>query len=703
MKLFFCSCVVIIIFGCAHRTGNNLDSNLTFAPPTMAELSSAAKDADRIRWYTKFTTAQAEQGLNNLNLACALYTELSQERHFPLKDLALIKSFIPCKQNVQLALEKINSLSFESQSIYEPEILLFKESKLAELPPALKVQTLWQIAHKNKKAKNRENFFLQALEIAKTIPGNPKLIFETKEKLYKNSPRLNPTPSQADQAAISADYRLHLEYNKSLKIDKQRLKNASSPSQKYLILKGLRSTSKTAQNKNLNLKFTTELHQLSRREFKTKRLPVNFFVEASVLAARTFWTEGQKDLARKILLEVTSLIQQQSSLDEIYFILGKISEESGDFSEALRFFTLSANQPQTTPLVKDRRLWSQGWVLYKQKNYEAAKKEFAKLSLEALEPGDRNRGLYWLARSTTSTAEKQKILSELQQGDPIGFYGAMAMRELKQEFLPLSLTDELEKISLIKESSVDVNLALKIEWLIKLRFDHLSVPLLDRLQKQFQKNNPHPSLWITLSSAYARAGHYLPLFALFTSLDSTTKNQLFNEHPTLLFPTPWLSEAQKAADSAGVPPELLLAITRQESAFNPHARSPADALGLMQLLPQVAKKIAQQHNISLLQNEDLFEPEKSYQLGALELKSLFDRWKKKWIPAVSSYNASEQSVKNWVQTRARPDVTEFIEEIPFEETRTYVRLVMRNQIFYKRLLTKKPFYFPEEYLTAYGN
>jgi soluble lytic murein transglycosylase len=156
----------------------------------------------------------------------------------------------------------------------------------------------------------------------------------------------------------------------------------------------------------------------------------------------------------------------------------------------------------------------------------------------------------------------------------------------------------------------------------------------------------------------------------------------------LLFPQPWSDEVRTASLQSGVQEELIYAIIRQESAFDPRARSGADAFGLMQLLPEVAENLSKGAQVPYSQMDDLYEPRTNINLGAAHLKELLARNKGQFILAVASYNANENAIRNWMKTRYRGDALEFIEEIPYEETRTYVRLVMRNLIFYSLLRSK---------------
>jgi soluble lytic murein transglycosylase len=184
---------------------------------------------------------------------------------------------------------------------------------------------------------------------------------------------------------------------------------------------------------------------------------------------------------------------------------------------------------------------------------------------------------------------------------------------------------------------------------------------------------------------------------------------MVSKHPELLFPRNYRELIVKSAEQEGILPEFPFSIIRQESAFNPRARSPVDAFGLMQLLPSLAKNLSKGTTIPYHEAEDLYDPEINVPLGTKELRNLLKKYDNQYILAVSAYNASDGAIRGWLKTRYRPDAVEFIEEVPYDETRTYIKLVLRNFVFYKRLSqpqitnavtspTEGQVRFPEEWL-----
>ena len=105
----------------------------------------------------------------------------------------------------------------------------------------------------------------------------------------------------------------------------------------------------------------------------------------------------------------------------------------------------------------------------------------------------------------------------------------------------------------------------------------------------------------------------------------------------------------------------------------------------MQLIPPTAARIAKQLGLPAPTQEALFEPETNLTLGTQYLKDLLQRYSNNWHKALAAYNAGEAAVDRWEKEIVTDDIEEFVERIPYVETRGYVKLVLRNQQIYKRL------------------
>ncbi|MFW5887738.1 MAG: lytic transglycosylase domain-containing protein, partial [Bacteriovoracia bacterium] len=150
-----------------------------------------------------------------------------------------------------------------------------------------------------------------------------------------------------------------------------------------------------------------------------------------------------------------------------------------------------------------------------------------------------------------------------------------------------------------------------------------------------------------------------------------------------LFPKPFISRIEKLDNS--IDPLVVLSLIRQESAFNPKARSHVGATGLMQLMPATARSISRRVSVQQLTN-----PSTNLKIGIKYFKYLYEKYNKNLIYTLAAYNAGEHRVKHWKKiVFTNPSLLHTIESIPFDETRRYVQLIFRNIYFYKMLSNRK--------------
>jgi soluble lytic murein transglycosylase len=137
-------------------------------------------------------------------------------------------------------------------------------------------------------------------------------------------------------------------------------------------------------------------------------------------------------------------------------------------------------------------------------------------------------------------------------------------------------------------------------------------------------------------------------------------------------------------------PYLVASLIRQESEFNPGAVSSANAYGLMQLLPRVGKGEAKAAHMRRFSVASLLEPDVNIQLGTHYFKEMVAQYNGQVEYALAAYNAGSNRVDEWLQSGHYRDVAEFVESIPFTETREYVQAIMRNAKVYQRLYPQEP-------------
>jgi soluble lytic murein transglycosylase len=152
-----------------------------------------------------------------------------------------------------------------------------------------------------------------------------------------------------------------------------------------------------------------------------------------------------------------------------------------------------------------------------------------------------------------------------------------------------------------------------------------------------------------------------------------------------LFPKPYWTDLCKYSVLNGLDPYLVASLIRQESEFNALALSHANAVGLMQLLPKTGKSVAKQVKLKGYSAPQLFSPAINLELGTRYFKDMVDKYNGQFEYALAAYNAGTDRVGDWLGQGHYRDPQEFVESIPFTETREYVQAILRNASVYRQL------------------
>jgi soluble lytic murein transglycosylase len=167
---------------------------------------------------------------------------------------------------------------------------------------------------------------------------------------------------------------------------------------------------------------------------------------------------------------------------------------------------------------------------------------------------------------------------------------------------------------------------------------------------------------------------------LFLPLDSAP-----HQFWTLAFPMPYRADLERFSKQNGLDPFVVAALIRQESEFDPKAVSPANARGLTQIMPATGRELSRRLKVKSFTTAALFQPTINLELGTFYLKSLTAQTGGRMEAALASYDAGLTRARAWLTWGDFREPAEFIETIPFSETRNYVQTVLRNADVYRRL------------------
>ena len=151
------------------------------------------------------------------------------------------------------------------------------------------------------------------------------------------------------------------------------------------------------------------------------------------------------------------------------------------------------------------------------------------------------------------------------------------------------------------------------------------------------------------------------------------------------FPQAFAPEVERAAAKAGIPAPLLYAVMREESGFRPEVLSVVGARGLVQIMPETGRRLAQGLGAASYSPDELFVPARNLELGAAYLAQLLARFEGRMPAAIASYNAGPEAVERWLAQNGRLEDDAWIEAIPYDQTRQYAKKVLRSFATYQAL------------------
>jgi len=690
-----------LLLGCTHTSRkDHRGQTEEFAPPSSSWTSdqfkkdflkfenqeTAADVTDPQSWWLTYRRALSSASTEPRK-SCEDFLSLSTKKDFPLWDLAWIRAQLVCP-----SIDPLYDESASAKNSWYSSLHVLVREKQVKFTTDLKddVELLVEKSKRETLPKKKERLILEALASAQKTK-DAALISSVEERLQQIFPRYTPNPPRSLWLDIALDYRQFRKFEQAQGFYKALLKKNDDLESQWSAWRGLRQIHRTKQDKVATIKIDNEIMAWLKKIMKKNKSAVwtKRWHDHSLTQIRQLWTEDQYDSALKKLLTTIKTFKGQQSLDEAYFLHSRMREERGLFGEAETSLEKALAEKESLPGLREKILWASAWLNYKQKKYQLAIDRLNEALALQIEEPNRFKYLFWKSRAQAqeNLSEKTETAQSLVQTDPLGFYGLLAQRDLKKDLPPLGDTKtELLELHLRTIPELSALTGLKIDWLIALQekeiLEEALKNTLDNLKGQKRLSDES---WLKFFSAFAQAQLYLPLFSNLNKIKPETRDQLLKHHPELIFARPYDEFVRPASEKTGVSSSLIYGIMRQESAFDPEARSPVDAMGLLQLLPELAKNIAKSKRIPFSQAEDLYDPKTNIPLGAFELKSLLDRYDNRYILSIAAYNANGKAIQGWLKTRMRQDPVEFIEEIPYEETRAYIKLVLRNYVFYERL------------------
>jgi soluble lytic murein transglycosylase len=421
--------------------------------------------------------------------------------------------------------------------------------------------------------------------------------------------------------------------------------------------------------------------------------------DAWVWLGRVYLRQGKGPQLEALIrtLSAEKLPGDQQSL--LFTFYGIWLEDQSRWPEAGKAYERAAGVAHTLMQRWDA-LWRVGWIHYQRNQFVEAIDTFQEIIQEVGTPNSdsslhaASQALYWLARSQEHLGQMEPArqrLQELSHDYPFTYYGQLAEIRLgPTEFSTRRWTVLASHDTMSVVTPPHLQHDIHYQKTQELRALQLFKEAVQELEGVFTRYGADSQAFPQLVSLASEVGAYDVGIRLAIRHFGATlrKGQLPLSSPAWLGAFPMGHQMVIQSFVPGhVDPFLVAGLIREESLYSARVVSPVGAIGLMQLMPATAKKVALQLGLrdSDYDPQGLYEPEHNIQLGTYYLGQLLNEFQDNIIYSVAAYNAGPQAVKRWIAQNGQRDPDEFVELIGYRETRGYVKRVVESYRIYRML------------------
>lgn len=396
---------------------------------------------------------------------------------------------------------------------------------------------------------------------------------------------------------------------------------------------------------------------------------------------------------QRIVTRMETEFPHSQWLAEALFSSGNMYMLRRDYAQAVTYYSdLAAQFPGSKNAAAAH--WRAGWLSYRQGQFGEAARLFdeqIKLYPTATETVS---ALYWRGRLFESLDQKPALAAAnyrtIVRAYQHFFYAQMARQRLVAlGNAPPAAVPQLDQFQAPPVPALNESFPSESPHLAKARL--LANAGLNEYIAQEIQADPDSSSWSSLAEAqiYASYGEpYRAMRALKKALPfaaSASIKSIPLSYWRILFPESWWDTIQTESAKNGLDPYLVASLIRQESEFDPTVVSYANAYGLMQLLPSTGKTMAREEGMSHFETYQLLDPATNIRLGTRYLRQMMDKFGGVQEYALAAYNAGDSRVVDWQAAGPYHGMDEFVESIPFTQTREYVESILRNEETYKAI------------------
>jgi len=403
--------------------------------------------------------------------------------------------------------------------------------------------------------------------------------------------------------------------------------------------------------------------------------------EALFLAGRAQYRQGRTADGQNTFLRTADRFPHESAAAEALFLIADLDHDDGRLDRAREFYRRTA-QIKPDANQAGLALMRLGGMAYLEGDYAGAITVFEEYRRHHPNGRRYQQATYWAARAYAELGNRalaRERLVEVRRTDPFSWYGLRAADLLGDDIWNVPL--EASPPPNPKAEAEVAHGLLRIDLLRELGLDDAAEFEVDRLKQHLLKTD---GAIYDLAEAFNARGFTMTGIRL--GWEIYRREGVWN--PRLLriiYPFPYRNLIEAEARERGLDPFFIAGLIRQESMFIAGIKSPAGAIGLMQVMPNTGKALARTAGIDRFAVELLERPEINLHLGVQYVAELMERYGSRITSVLAAYNAGPHRVSRWSSFPEYRDEELFAERIPFAETRDYVKIVQQNARIYAAL------------------
>lgn len=389
---------------------------------------------------------------------------------------------------------------------------------------------------------------------------------------------------------------------------------------------------------------------------------------------RSLYRAGEKELVNSALDEL--LKNGDKRTGQILVSVASDKRRDGNIEGAIKMYQIVMEK---YPSEAEDALWGIGWTYFLTGEYKKAADIFTNL----YDTYNDTRYLYWKARSLEAGGEDALSIYHIIMGTgkERDFYSIMSYTKSKRSHEQSNI-NKTQKFfgtaTQVKENPITPQKDDRVEALFDLGLSKEA--LLELIY--ISKNTSSMEDLLYICSKFQELGEYKHSVRLAEKVPYTEELYPF------WYPLAYWDIVKGLSGKYSIDPLLVLSVVREESRFDSEARSTAGALGLMQVMPQTAYRLDSRLKLGINGTSEIADTKNNLNIGICHLSYLIKEFGS-YTYALAAYNAGEETVRKWLQKGNYKSADEFIEDIPYKETKNYVKRVITTFFEYKRVYFAK--------------